>query len=215
MKTQNSKNENSKFKKWKFKKWKLKIQNSKSENSKIENTKIKFQKWHVWVVCVMCVMCVSCVPCVSCVWHVCCVCDMCVSCSTVTLDPLAADDNDSNDCKWSTPQSLLLHVVSERDDTDDGDPMTTTISYRSHSLHWPHRESLTQTQYLHWLTGDHWCCVRTRTFKPPVNVKLIRTPMCGSRRNGTCRWYVDLWLQLKWRMLNSSSFSVYHRLTCD
>ena len=143
------------MKKWKLKIQKMKTQNSKIEISKIENTKFKNRKHKIQKsktqnsnfksdMCELRVSCVSCVMCVVCVTCVVCVCSMCVSCSTMTLDPLAADDNDSNDCKWSTPQSLLLHVVSERDDTDDGDPMTTTISYRSHSLHWPHRESLTQ-----------------------------------------------------------------------
>ena len=153
MKIQKLKIENSKFKKWKFKNRKHKNQISK-------------------VTCASCVCrvsCVSCVMCVVCVTCVVCVCSMCVSCSTVTLDPLAADDNDSNDCKWSTPQSLLLHVVSERDDTDDGDPMTTTISYRSHSLHWPHRESLTQT-LPHRLICYQCDVYRTLTFKPPVNL---------------------------------------------
>ena len=124
MKTQNSKSENSKTENWKFKIQKVKIQKSKTQKSNFKSD--------------MCELCVSCVMCVVC--HVCCVCDMCCVCvPCVCLVNCwhwswAADDNDSNDCKWSTPQSLLLHVVSERDDTDDGDPMTITISYRSHHI---------------------------------------------------------------------------------
>ena len=155
MKIQKLKIENSKFKKWKFKNRK-----HKNQISKVTCVSCVCHVCHVCVVCAMCVVCVTCVVCV---------CSMCVSCSLLTLDPLAADDNDSNDCKWSTPQSLLLHVVSERDDTDDGDPMTTTISYRSHSLHWPHRESLTQA-LPHWLIGDQWDVYSTLTFKPPANL---------------------------------------------
>ena len=63
----------------------------------------------------------------------CCVFHVCVL-FTVDIDPLAADGNDSNDCNDLYISHSQLHVISERDDSDDGNPMTTTISYRSHLI---------------------------------------------------------------------------------
>ena len=141
------------MKKWKLKIQKMKTQNSKSENSKTENWKFKIQKVKIQKsktqksnfksdMCELCVSCVSCVcrvSCVLCVWHVLRVCHVCVL-FTVDINPeqlmtmIATIVNDLH-------LSHCCYMLLVRDDTDDGDPMTITISYRSHSLHWPHRES--------------------------------------------------------------------------
>ena len=85
----------------KIKKWKFKIASCKSWNRVLKS-------WHRVSKVDMCVgwvdMCVGWVD-------MCVVCSMCVSCSTVTLDPLAADDNDSNTLTGS--DTLVTTVTCE------------------------------------------------------------------------------------------------------
>ena len=157
MKIKNSKVENQKIEIAFCKNWKSKSENSKSQVAKVE---IVFSKLTCVLVELTCVLVE--LTCVLCVYHV-------LSCSLVDIDPLAADGNDSNDCKWSTPQSLQLHVVSYREMTQwwwwpNDNNNIIPFSYIAFTTQ---RESCTQA-LPHWLIGDQWDCDTERGLLNPL-----------------------------------------------